>query len=78
SAAEGPGVRELPPWEQPADAYAAAPIPADLPDWTVSNSGPMYVWNPATSTGPLPALPEPGSPPPAEPESDTGAPPEQV
>jgi hypothetical protein len=54
--------QELPPWEQPADAYAAAPIPADLPDWTVSNVGPMYVWNPGATTTPFPAIGEPESP----------------
>jgi hypothetical protein len=70
--AKSPGVKELPPWEQPAGAYTAAPVPADLPDWTPSNSGPMYVWNPAASTGPLPAVPEPGSLPPAEPEGNPG------
>jgi hypothetical protein len=70
SAVKGPAAKELPPWEQPAGAYAAAPVPADLPDWTVSNSSPMYVWNPAANTGPLPVVPELGSPPPAEPESN--------
>jgi hypothetical protein len=74
SAAKGSGIRNkgLPPWEQPADGYAAAPVPAD---WAVSNSGPMYVWNPAANTGPFPAATEPESPPPAEPGSDPGTPP---
>jgi subtilase family protein len=80
---KGPGApgakgKELPPWEQSANGYAAAPVPADLPDWSMSNSGPMYVWNPAANTGPFPAAPEPGfSQPtePSEPESDPNAPP---
>jgi hypothetical protein len=43
----------LPPWELVSgELLAAAPVPEDLP---VSNTGPMYVWNPATS-GPLPIL----------------------
>jgi hypothetical protein len=64
-----PGCAPLPPWEQPADAdaYTAAPVPADLPGWPVSQSGPMYVWNPATNTGPFPAA--------HEPQTDPGAPP---
>jgi hypothetical protein len=50
---------ELPPWEQPASAYAAAPTPASPPEWTVSNGGPMYVWNPAATTAPVPPDGEP-------------------
>jgi hypothetical protein len=38
-----------------AGEVAAAPVPADLSDLPVSNSGPMYIWNPAAS-GPLPIL----------------------
>lgn len=76
AAAKGLRAGELPPWEQGDTAYAAAPIPADLPAWTVSNSGPMYVWNPAANTGSFPAVPESESPP-AEPETDLGAPPSQ-
>lgn len=45
---------QLPPWEL--GELAAAPVPDDLP---VSNTGPMYVWNPAAS-GPLPILEEDG------------------
>lgn len=66
---------DRPPWEQSANSYATAPVPADLPDWSVSNPGPMYVWNPAANTGPFPKVPEPGFPQPAEPESDPNAPP---
>ena len=47
----------LPPWEQVPDEFAAAPVPADLPDWRVS-TGPMYVWNPLANTAPQPAVPE--------------------
>jgi hypothetical protein len=47
----------LPPWEQVPGEFAAAPVPADLPDWRVS-TGPMYVWNPLASTAPQPAVPE--------------------
>jgi hypothetical protein len=75
----GPGApgtkdKELPPWEQPANDYAAAPVPADLPDWAVSSSGPMYVWNPTANTRPFPAVPEPGSSQPTEPESNPNGP----
>jgi Subtilase family len=45
----------VPPWELAAGEVAAAPVPADLSDLPVSNSGPMYIWNPAAS-GPLPIL----------------------
>jgi len=45
---------QQPPWEL--GELAAAPVPDDLP---VSNTGPMYVWNPAAS-GPLPILGEDG------------------
>lgn len=46
----------LPPWEESPEEFAAAPVPADLPDWPV-NTGPMYVWNPNASTAPQPAVP---------------------
>jgi subtilisin family serine protease len=46
----------LPPWEQVPGEFAAAPIPADLPDWRVS-TGPMPVWNPLATTAPQPAAP---------------------
>jgi subtilisin family serine protease len=38
---------QVPPWEQAPEAFAAAPIHVDLPDRPLSNTGPMYVWNPA-------------------------------
>ena len=47
----------LPPWEQVPGEFAAAPVPADLPDGRVS-TGPMYVWNPLANTAPQPAVPE--------------------
>jgi hypothetical protein len=52
----------LPPWAPVPAELAAATTPADLPDWTKgTGSGPMYVWNPATNSGPFPALsPEDG------------------
>jgi serine protease len=46
-----------PPWELAPGEYAAAPLSADFPDWSPSSTGPMYVWNPATATGPQPVLP---------------------
>jgi hypothetical protein len=48
---------QLPPWEQVPGEFAAAPVPADLPDWRVS-TGPMHVWNPLATTAPLAAAPE--------------------
>ena len=47
---------EQAPWELAPAEYAAAPPPAEFPDWSPSSTGPMYVWNPATSTGPLPVV----------------------
>jgi subtilisin family serine protease len=52
--ADGP----LPPWEQSPSALASAPVPKAPPPWPLSSSGPMYVWNPAATTGPLPAAGE--------------------
>jgi hypothetical protein len=46
---------QVPPWEQAPEEFAAAPVRMDLPDWTLPNTGPMYVWNPA-STGPQHAV----------------------
>ena len=43
----------LPPWEQSPAAFAAAPMPKAPPPWPLSSTGPMYVWNPAATTGPL-------------------------
>jgi hypothetical protein len=48
-AADGP----LPPWEQPPSVFASAPVPKAPPPWPLSSSGPMYVWNPDATTGPL-------------------------
>jgi hypothetical protein len=50
-----------PPWELPAGT-GPAPLPANLSD-RISNSGPMYVWNPSTSSGPFPAAPDPNAQP---------------
>jgi subtilisin family serine protease len=47
--ADGP----LPPWEQSPSLFASAPVPKAPPPWPLSSSGPMYVWNPAATTGPL-------------------------
>jgi hypothetical protein len=48
-AAEAP----LAPWERPSAEYSAAPVYQDPVPWPVSNTGPMYVWNPAATTAPL-------------------------
>ena len=45
----------IPPWEQSPEEFAVAPYPEDLAAWSISNTGPMYVWNPAT-TGPIIAV----------------------
>jgi serine protease len=42
----------LAPWEQSPADFAVAPADDRAP-WPVSNTGPMYVWNPAATTGPL-------------------------
>jgi subtilisin family serine protease len=47
--ADGP----LPPWEQSPSLFASAPVPKAPPPWPLSSSGPMYVWNPNATTGPL-------------------------
>jgi hypothetical protein len=47
----------LAPWERSPEDFAAAPVPADIPDWPTTNTGPMYLWNPNSSTGPQPAIP---------------------
>jgi subtilisin family serine protease len=52
--ADGP----LPPWEQPPSVFASAPVPKAPPPWPLSSTGPMYVWNPAATTGPLPPVEE--------------------
>ena len=45
----------LPPWEQAPAEFAAAPVSADNSDW-LSNTGPIYMWNPDAATGPQPAV----------------------
>ena len=47
------GDEPLPPWEQSPSLFASAPAPKAPPPWPLSSSGPMYVWNPAATTGPL-------------------------
>jgi subtilisin family serine protease len=48
-----------PPWEQPPKPLAAAPVAEDDdPAPRKAHTGPMYVWNPATNSGPFPALPD--------------------
>ena len=46
----------LAPWERSPEQFAVAPAIDELAPWPVSTTGPMYVWNPATSTGPLIAI----------------------
>jgi serine protease len=60
-APRGTADRPVPPWELAGGEMAAAPVPADLSDLPVSNTGPMYIWNPAAS-GPLPILNEEDDP----------------
>jgi hypothetical protein len=48
---ELPG-ESLAPWEKSPADFAVAPADDQAP-WPVSNTGPMYVWNPAATTGPL-------------------------
>jgi subtilisin family serine protease len=45
----------LAPWEQSPAEFATAPAIDDVAPWPVSNTGPMYVWNPA-ATGPIVAI----------------------
>jgi hypothetical protein len=45
----------LPPWEEAPADFAIAPPADDLAPWPVSNTGPMYVWNPS-ATGPIKAI----------------------
>lgn len=44
------------PWEQSPEEFAIAPPANELAPWPASNTGPMYVWNPATATGPMLAV----------------------
>ena len=43
----------LAPWEESPSVFASAPVPKAPPPWPLSSTGPMYVWNPAATTGPL-------------------------
>ncbi|HEX4834125.1 MAG TPA: S8 family serine peptidase [Trebonia sp.] len=57
---EAPDRMMRPPWEgSPGSSLAAAPVPADMagddPGGRKSHSGPMYVWDPTTNSGPFPA-----------------------
>ena len=45
----------LAPWEQSPAEFATAPAIDDVAPWPLSNTGPMYVWNPA-ATGPIVAI----------------------
>jgi len=45
-----------PPWERAADPLAATPVPPDDPAWRAPHTGPMYVWDPATNSGPFPLI----------------------
>ena len=51
-----PADAPLAPWERSPAEFAAAPPQPELTPWPVSSTGPMYVWNPAATTGPLPAV----------------------
>jgi hypothetical protein len=45
--------KPLAPWERSPADFATAPPVDDHAPWPISNTGPMYVWNPA-ATGPIP------------------------
>jgi len=45
-----------PPWERAADPLAATPVSPDDPAWRAPHTGPMYVWDPATNSGPFPII----------------------
>ena len=53
--AEPDGQAGLPlaPWERSPADFATPPAPDDRAPWPVSTTGPMYVWNPTATTGPL-------------------------
>jgi len=61
-AADGP----RPPWELSPAVFASAPVPKAPPPWPLSSSGPMYVWNPDATTGPLSQVDYPAAPPEAD------------
>ncbi|MGH3281140.1 MAG: S8 family peptidase, partial [Trebonia sp.] len=46
----------LAPWEESPEEFAVAPIVDDPAPWPVSSTGPMYVWNPTSATGPMIAV----------------------
>ena len=46
----------LAPWEESPAEFAVAQHTEDFAAWSISNTGPMYVWNPATATGPIIAV----------------------
>jgi Subtilase family len=45
----------LAPWEQSPADFATAPAVDNVDPWPISNTGPMYVWNPS-ATGPIIAI----------------------
>ena len=47
--------KPLPPWERSPADFATAPAVEEKAPWPISNTGPMYVWNPA-ATGPILAV----------------------
>jgi hypothetical protein len=51
----GSAEQPLAPWEQSPADFATAPAVDDLASWPVSDTGPMYVWNPS-ATGPIIAI----------------------
>jgi hypothetical protein len=50
-----PAGQPLAPWEQSPAEFATAPAVDDVAPWPLSNTGPMYVWNPS-ATGPIVAI----------------------
>jgi hypothetical protein len=50
----------LAPWELSPSVFASAPTPKAPPPWPLSSTGPMYVWNPNATTGPLRPVEEEG------------------
>jgi subtilisin family serine protease len=60
----------LAPWEQSPEEFAVAPVIDEQAPWPISTTGPMYVWNPATTTGPLIAIPDDEDPPQGPPWQD--------
>ena len=50
-----PAEKPVPPWEQSPADFVTAPVLENPTSWPISNTGPMYVWNPA-ATGPIAAI----------------------